>query len=201
MVELAYIMIYVDDMDRAVEFYREEIGLPLERVEPGRSQFRTGGAELVLRQRVPSDGRDSQGGRVHLAFRVQDVPARYRELFAEGVRFVSAPALDGSVRNATLLDPEGNVIDLIEGGSALDPVSPGTIVNDIVNRYPETMEALEDHGIRICGGCIVLLNSPVAQTADYSGLGAPETERLVHELNDKVRELSRAAVSHPAESA
>jgi hypothetical protein len=48
------------------------------------------------------------------------------------------------------------------------------------------MGVLEDHGIRICGGCIVLLNGSVRETAEYSGLSAVETSEMVEELNEKV---------------
>lgn len=71
-----------------------------------------------------------------------------------------------------------------QGASA--PVSDATIVNDILARSPEAMEVLEEHGIRICGGCIILLNGSVRETAEYSGLSATEASTLVEELNDKV---------------
>ncbi len=48
------------------------------------------------------------------------------------------------------------------------------------------MEVLEDHGIRICGGCIVLLNASVRETAEYSGLSAAEASKMVEELDEKI---------------
>jgi hypothetical protein len=66
-------------------------------------------------------------------------------------------------------------------------VTDKTMVNDILAQSPEAMQVLEDHGIRICGGCIVLLNSSVRQTAEYSGLAPTETSALVEELNEKIR--------------
>ena len=65
-------------------------------------------------------------------------------------------------------------------------VSDRTVVNEILQKSPEAMEVLEEHGIRICGGCIVLLNGSVRETAEYSGLSASETSELVHELNEQV---------------
>ncbi|MDE3091408.1 MAG: hypothetical protein KGJ80_18735, partial [Chloroflexota bacterium] len=48
------------------------------------------------------------------------------------------------------------------------------------------MQVFENHGIRICGGCIVLLNASVRETAEYSGLSRREASELVSELNEKV---------------
>ncbi|MCL5951734.1 MAG: hypothetical protein M1132_08440, partial [Chloroflexi bacterium] len=86
---------------------------------------------------------------------------------------------------ATLFDPEGNEIDLIEWSEPAeeDVISSGSIVNDILAKSPEAMEVLEEHGIRICGGCIVLLNGTVQETAEYSGLLPAEASTLVAELN------------------
>jgi uncharacterized protein (TIGR02118 family) len=80
-------------------------------------------------------------------------------------------------------------VGLIESSSAGDAraISSDTIVNDVIAATPETMEVLEDHGIRICGGCIVLLNALVRETAEYSGLSPAETFALVEELNAKAR--------------
>jgi hypothetical protein len=59
------------------------------------------------------------------------------------------------------------------------------------------MEVFENHGIRICGGCLVLLNAPVYETAEYSGLDNEESSALVEELNDKLAELAALPLERP----
>ncbi len=117
-----------------------------------------------------------------------DLDAEYQRLAAQSVRFLAPPAKVAFGKHATLLDPDGNPIDLIEWQAPMEArsVSDQTIVNDILSRAPEAMEVLEDHGIRICGGCIVLLNASVRETAEYSGLSAAETSAMVEELDEKI---------------
>ena len=103
------------------------------------------------------------------------------------MKFGAPPAEADFGKHATLMDPDGNEIDLLEWKQApVTPVTENSTVNDIINQHPETMEVFEEHGIRICGGCIVLLNGSIQETADYSGLSASETNQMVGELNEKV---------------
>lgn len=46
--KLSYIIEFVADMDRAVKFYRDVIGLPLKFQSPGWSEFATGETTLGL---------------------------------------------------------------------------------------------------------------------------------------------------------
>jgi enoyl-CoA hydratase/carnithine racemase len=78
----------------------------------------------------------------------------------------------------------GNRFETGNGASTI--VTEATVVNNILMQAPEAMQVLEAHGIRICGGCIVLLNGSVRETAEYSGLSATEASALVEELNDKL---------------
>jgi len=41
MVQLSYVIEFVGDMDRAVKFYRDVVGLPLKFQSPGWSEFST----------------------------------------------------------------------------------------------------------------------------------------------------------------
>lgn len=181
--DLQYAIVYVDDMNLQTAFYRDTLGLPPGYAVEGWTQFATRGAALVLHPKV--HGQDAAGSRVHLSFNVDNLEDEYRALVARGAKFAAPPATASFGKHATLFDPEGNPIDLLEWARpAL--VTRDTVVNDLVVNKPETMEVLEEHSIRICGGCIVLLNSPVSQAAEYTGLGAEETAVLVEELNDKI---------------
>jgi predicted enzyme related to lactoylglutathione lyase len=189
--DLAYTILYVDDMDRATRFYRDRVGLPLAFAAPGWVQFNTNGAAIVLHPRLSEQKNAAHGDQTtHIAFRVDDLDAEYRRLVQEQVEFVAPPASAGFGKHATFLDPEGNAIDLLEWKRAPEtPVTSETIVNSIISRHPDTMQVFENHGIRICGGCLVLLNAPVSDTAEYSGLDARESTELVRELNAKLSEL------------
>ncbi len=185
---LAYTVVYVNDMEKCTAFYQDVLGVPLDYAVEGWTQFKSNGAALVLHPRPEHQRGQPSGSTVHITFRVDDLDAEYQKLVAQSVHFLAPPAKVGFGKHATLLDPEGNQIDLIEWGAAKDAraVSEKTVVNDIVARSPEAMEVLEDHGIRICGGCIVLLNASVRETAEYSGLSEHEAAEMVEELNNKL---------------
>lgn len=190
MEHLAYTVVYVDDMEKCATFYRDVLGIPLDYAIEGWTQFMSSGAALVLHPKTARQKSQPQGSAVHIAFRVNDLDAVYRNLLAQSVRFLAPPAIVRFGKHATLLDPEDNPIDLIEWTSPNQAraISDATIVNDIITQSPDTMEVLENHGIRICGGCIILLNASVRETAEYSGLSPVETSTLVEELNEKVIE-------------
>ncbi len=197
--DLAFTILYVEDIERAAEFYRDVVGLPLAFSAPGWVQFNTNGAALVLHPKLATQKEVRHDGqRAHVGFRVDDLDGEYARLMAKQVQFVAPPASADFGKHATFLDPEGNAIDLLEWKHApAVPVTQNSIVNDIINRHPETMEVFEDHGIRICGGCLVLLNAPVYETAEYSGLGPAESSALVEELNEKLSELAAPQAEHP----
>lgn len=182
--DLSYAIVYVDDMGLQTAFYRDTLGLPVSYATDGWTQFATHGAALVLHPKVR--GQDTPGTSVHLSFNVDDLEREYQTLLARGARFAAPPASASFGKHATLFDPEGNPVDLLQWATR-PHVTRDTIVNDLVVNKPETMEVLEEHSIRICGGCIVLLNSPVSQAAEYTGLGAEETAALVEELDAKIQ--------------
>jgi predicted enzyme related to lactoylglutathione lyase len=188
--QLAYTIVYVDDLEKCASFYRDVLKIPFDYAVEGWTQFKSSGAALVLYPKIASQKSQPQGGAVHLTFRVNDLDAVYRDLSARSVRFLAPPAIVGFGKHATLLDPEDNPIDLIEWASPnpARAISDATIVNDIIAQSPGAMEVLENHGIRICGGCIVLLNATVRETAEYSGLAPVETSAMVEELNKKLVE-------------
>ena len=186
--DLAYTVVYVDDIDKCTAFYHDVLGIPLDYAVEGWTQFKSNGAALVLHPKLEHLKAPPSGSAVHLTFRVSDLKAEYKRLSARAVKFLAPPATTAFGKHATLLDPEGNPIDLIEWAAPQQAraVSDETVVNDILKHSPEALQVLEDHGIRICGGCIVLLNASVRETAEYSGLSAVEAAAMVEELNEKL---------------
>ncbi len=186
--DLAYTIVYVDDVERSTAFYRDVLGITVDYAVNGWTPFKSNGASLVLH---PKTGDSAVGnGRVRVSFRVDDIEHTYRDLSARGVTFVAPPAAGSFGKHATLLDPDGNAIDLIQWSASTGArdISDEATVNDILLKSPEAMEVLEEHGIRICGGCIVLLNGTVRQTAEYSGLSRAEASEMLEELAETVHE-------------
>jgi predicted enzyme related to lactoylglutathione lyase len=85
--QLRYVIKFVADMNQAMKFYRDVLGLPVKFESPGWSEFATG--ETVLALHPASD--KNAAGKVELGFTVNDVDAFYREMSAKGVLFSMPP--------------------------------------------------------------------------------------------------------------
>ena len=101
---LRYVIKFVADMNKAVKFYRDVLGLRSKFESPGWSEFVTGETTLALH----SASDKSPAGKVELGFNVADVEAFYREMSAKGVQFTMPPTKQdfGGVL-AQFVDSEG----------------------------------------------------------------------------------------------
>ena len=82
------IAIPVRDLDRAVSFYSDTLGLPLLfRAPPGLAFLDCGGVRLKLS--APAPGEPAGAGIIYYV--VADLPATFTALSARGVRFVDSP--------------------------------------------------------------------------------------------------------------
>src|SRR5579863_3678825 len=102
--QLRYAIKFVADMDKAVKFYRDVLGLTVKFKSPGWSEFVTGETTLALH---PASEKNP-AGKVELGFTVADVEAFYRDLSAKGVLFSMPPKKqDFGAVLAQFLDSEG----------------------------------------------------------------------------------------------
>jgi lactoylglutathione lyase len=101
--QLTYAIKFVDDMDVAVSFHRDQLGLPLRFESPFWSEFETGDTKLALH---PASEKNPAGS-VQLGFRVNDVDEFFQDAQRKGIRFTSAPKDVHGSRLATFLDCEG----------------------------------------------------------------------------------------------
>jgi hypothetical protein len=84
---LNYAIKFVKDMDKAVRFHRDTLGLPLKFQSPEWSEFATGDVTLALH---PSSDRNP-AGKVELGFAVTGLEDVYAKRDALGLRFLAAP--------------------------------------------------------------------------------------------------------------
>ncbi|MGA2457725.1 MAG: VOC family protein [Terriglobales bacterium] len=87
MPKLNYAIEFVAEMQRAVTFYRDVIGLSLKFESPGWSEFSTGDTIFALHPASPKN----PAGKVELGFNVPDLPQFYADMRAKGVKFSLAP--------------------------------------------------------------------------------------------------------------
>ena len=107
--KLTYVIQFVGDMDRAVAFHRDTLGLPLTFSSPGWSEFATGETRLGLH---PASEKKPPGT-VQLGFGVPDLQNFYEEMLAKGVLFSMPPAKqDFGGMLAQFVDSEGGHVSV-----------------------------------------------------------------------------------------
>jgi predicted enzyme related to lactoylglutathione lyase len=114
--KLQQIALVQHDVARAVPFYRDGLGLPLQFETAGMAFFDAGGVRLMLSN--PSSPEVDHKNSI-LYFDVPDCTAAYDALRARGVPFDDAPHLVGKTATheiwiAFCRDPEGNLIAISE---------------------------------------------------------------------------------------
>lgn len=101
--KLNYVIKYVADMDRAVAFFRDRLGLELRFQSPGWTEFATGETTLALH--ASSD--EHPAGSSSLGFGVDDIDDFYSGASEDGVEFTTEPTETFGRRIARFRDSEG----------------------------------------------------------------------------------------------
>jgi predicted enzyme related to lactoylglutathione lyase len=109
--KLNYVIKFVGDMDRAVKFCRDVLGLPLKFESPGWSEFATGETTLGLH---PAS-QENPAGSVQLGFMVADIKKFHEEMLARGLHFSMPPTQqDFGGLLAVFVDSEGGRCSVAE---------------------------------------------------------------------------------------
>jgi len=118
-----YVVLIVEDLDRALRFYTEVLGLRLGHRAGEYAQFDTGVTRLALYARSamskilakPLDAPDTNSPGFEIGFKVADVDAAFSEVVALGAR-PAVPPTDRSwgQRTAYVSDPDGHLIELAQ---------------------------------------------------------------------------------------
>ena len=90
MIEFAQTIVFVSDMKRSIEFYRDVLGLPLRFQSPEWTEFDTPGATLALHHTdtpsaVGDPKHENPAGQCQPSFSVDDIDAYHRRLTSAGV--------------------------------------------------------------------------------------------------------------------
>jgi catechol 2,3-dioxygenase-like lactoylglutathione lyase family enzyme len=135
---LDHIAITVQDMDRAVAFYRDVLDFEV----LGQLVLNDGTFELVYLQAgsgrielfafteegrgLDPSVRNEDLGFKHVAFQVDDVDTVARRLQDHGVEFTVQPTdAPGDVRLAFFLDPDGNLLEIVDRLPDMAPYRTG----------------------------------------------------------------------------
>ena len=108
------VAIFVRDIDRAVEFYRDGLALPLTRRGSFGAEFLQGPTRLGLHPAVHPDAQSMVGRHTGITLFVPELLHYCGQLHERGVRFVAEPTQQAWGIMAMVSDPDGNVLALWE---------------------------------------------------------------------------------------
>lgn len=112
------VLIWTEEMQRLLPFYRDVLGLKAEMEAEGFVVFQPdadAAPQLAIGTHSEVAGRSRDPYRLMVNFRVDDCQAEYERLSKQGVEFVRKPEKEDGVIIATFRDPDGNVLQLFEG--------------------------------------------------------------------------------------
>ena len=112
------VTIWTDNLERLVAFYRDTLELAVHRDHGDFVNFVFGPMRLNLGRHERVQGQTADPFRTMIHYSVDDIHAEHRRLAGQGVEFIRSPEQEewgGWV--ATLLDPDGNILQLLQGAS------------------------------------------------------------------------------------
>jgi lactoylglutathione lyase len=108
------VAIFVNDIDRALAFYRDTLGLPITKQGSFGGEFFLEPAHLGVHPAQHPDAKQLVGRHTGVTLYVTDLVHFCGDLHAKGVRFVNEPTQMSWGIMAMIADPEGNVFALWE---------------------------------------------------------------------------------------
>ncbi|HSD51896.1 MAG TPA: VOC family protein [Candidatus Methylomirabilis sp.] len=119
---LGYVVLFVEDLDHALAFYRDKVGLSVRFQDKGYAELAVAGSKFALlaRSRLPElvgeahTGRPAKGAHgAGVTLLVEDVDRIHRDLSGRGVSFLGSPQnRPWGQRTAYFQDPEGHLIEI-----------------------------------------------------------------------------------------
>lgn len=126
--KINHVAIVVDDIDQALSFWRDALGLELHHIEDVHSQkavvafLPVGDSEVELVEPTSDDSGTAKflaerGGMHHLCFEVDDISAKLEEMKSKGVRLINETPLELPGRKMAFIHPKstgGVLVELYE---------------------------------------------------------------------------------------
>ena len=107
--------IWSEDLSNLLPFYRDVLGLPVAVETPAFVVLgRREGPSLALGTHSEVHGRNADPARHMIGVTTDDLTSDYKRLKDAGVDFIEAPTDYPNVRVATLKDPDGNLVQLLQ---------------------------------------------------------------------------------------
>ncbi|HEY7681905.1 MAG TPA: VOC family protein [Gemmatimonadales bacterium] len=106
------VAIFVTDIERAKRFYRDDLGLPIQREGSFGAELLDGPTHLGVHPAVHGDALALVGRHTGITLHVDGILDYCEQLHERGVRFVTEPTRQSFGVMAMIADPDGNVLAL-----------------------------------------------------------------------------------------
>ncbi|HEX5387189.1 MAG TPA: VOC family protein [Gemmatimonadales bacterium] len=106
------VAVFVHDIDRAIKFYEEDLGLTLARRGAFGAEFLDEEPHLGVHPAVHADAKALVGRHTGVTFHVPELVELCERLHARGVRFIAEPTQQEFGIMAMIADPDGNIFAL-----------------------------------------------------------------------------------------
>ena len=104
-----------ENIDNLLPFYRDLLGLPVAVQIPGFAVLgKQGGPSLAIGTHSEVHGKNADPARHMVGLETDDIDGEFQRLSRAGVEFVEKPTDYNQLRIATLKDPEGNLVQLLQ---------------------------------------------------------------------------------------
>ncbi len=129
---LGTVVLNVDDLEEAVAFYRDRLGLATSYVSPHWVEFEAGDARLAIHKRPGGVNHPLHAARkAAFCLETLDLDAWVEEIESHDIRFATPPSEQEFGVFAEALDPDGNVVVFRE------TAPPGTLEDELAESYDE----------------------------------------------------------------
>jgi predicted enzyme related to lactoylglutathione lyase len=108
------VAIFVNDIGRAIEFYRDALNLPITRQGSFGAEFLEGDTHVSVHPAVHPDAKSLVGRHTGITLFVPNLLHYCGQLHDRGVRFATEPTQQSWGIMAMVTDPDGNVLALWE---------------------------------------------------------------------------------------
>jgi predicted enzyme related to lactoylglutathione lyase len=112
---VAGVIIWTDNLEGMLAFYRDTLGLRPHSTRPGFVAFKWGEVRLSIGMHSEVAGQTKEPHRIMVNLAVSDIHRAYEALSARGVKFLRPPEKEhwgGWV--STFADPDGNILQLLQ---------------------------------------------------------------------------------------
>ena len=110
--QVSVVMLGVNNVTRSLGFYRDKLGLKVQREIPGFAFVNAGAVTLCLSEPA-AKVRGQAAGAGEIVFSVEDVTAAYQALQGKGVQYTHEPRnVTPTTRVANFDDPDGNHLSI-----------------------------------------------------------------------------------------